>query len=550
MSFFKLIVLTVTVTVFPSLFILTISESSFDYLAHLCTNETTFTSNSSYHNNLKLILSTLSSSTTYKYYNTTSGLYPHTVHALFLCRGDIPTTTCHDCVNSAAKDLVQLCPLQKEAIIWYDKCFIHYSNNLLVYNLNTASCVSLCAKQNITYDRGGNFSVELEILMNGAANEAAYSFSKFSTKQSDFWDVQMMYSLVQCIPDLSNSDCNSCFDYAIGFLPIQCTEKQGGAVFCPSCNVRYDNQLFYNQTAAAALANSTIPTGPPTPDTSALPLPPSSPVPRTFNPPPNHGNGHIPLWKIIAIVVPITTFFVVLLILWCCFQSSKMKKGRDGKEVKNRKTLQFDFHTIEAATKGFSDENKIGEGGFGIVYWVKNLIFRLHLQWMSFQKGYMPPEYAIRGQFSVKSDVYSFGVIMLEIISGRKNNSFHNRNYADNLLSFAWRHWMNGTALDMMDESLVDCLTRNQVLRCINIGLLSVQENREARPTMASVLFMLESSSSVTLPGPQRPAFYFGHEKNNNIEIELEMMGNNEELKPIILSCSVNGMSTSEICPR
>lgn len=38
----------------------------------------------------------------------------------------------------------------------------------------------------------------------------------------------------------------------------------------------------------------------------------------------------------------------------------------------------------------------------------------------------MAPEYAMEGLFSVKSDVYSFGVLVLEIISGRKNNStFH-----------------------------------------------------------------------------------------------------------------------------
>ena len=36
--------------------------------------------------------------------------------------------------------------------------------------------------------------------------------------------------------------------------------------------------------------------------------------------------------------------------------------------------------------------------------------------------GYMAPEYAMKGQFSVKTDVYSFGVLVLEIISGKKNN--------------------------------------------------------------------------------------------------------------------------------
>jgi len=36
-------------------------------------------------------------------------------------------------------------------------------------------------------------------------------------------------------------------------------------------------------------------------------------------------------------------------------------------------------------------------------------------------RGYLAPEYAIRGQLTEKVDVYSFGVLVLEIMSGRKN---------------------------------------------------------------------------------------------------------------------------------
>ena len=48
----------------------------------------------------------------------------------------------------------------------------------------------------------------------------------------------------------------------------------------------------------------------------------------------------------------------------------------------------------------------------------------------------MSPEYAMHGQFSIKSDVFSFGVLILEIISGKKNNSFYLSDYAEDLLSY------------------------------------------------------------------------------------------------------------------
>jgi serine/threonine protein kinase len=49
--------------------------------------------------------------------------------------------------------------------------------------------------------------------------------------------------------------------------------------------------------------------------------------------------------------------------------------------------------------------------------------------------GYMAPEYAMEGLFSVKSDVFSFGVIMLEIISGKRNNGFYTTKLAPTLLA-------------------------------------------------------------------------------------------------------------------
>lgn len=119
--------------------------------------------------------------------------------------------------------------------------------------------------------------------------------------------------------------------------------------------------------------------------------------------------------------------------------------------------------------------------------------------------GYMAPEYAMHGHFSVKSDVFSFGVLVLEIVTGHKNGDIRDGGYAEHLISYAWRNWREGTAMNVVDQTLHNS-SRDEIMRCIHIGLLCVQENVENRPTMATVVIMF-NSNSVTLPVPSQPAY-------------------------------------------
>ncbi|KAK4368346.1 hypothetical protein RND71_012138 [Anisodus tanguticus] len=206
----------------------------------------------------------------------------------------------------------------------------------------------------------------------------------------------------------------------------------------------------------------------------------------------------------------------------------------------------FDLSTLAVATEDFSDANKLGQGGFGCVYKgiidedqviavkrlsknsgqgveeFKNelrLIARLQHRnlvrllgccvEMEEKIGYMSPEYAMDGLFSVKSDVFSFGVLVLEIVTGKKNRGFYFQNNQRNLLGHAWRLWIEGGASELLDSTVGESFSPCEVMRCIQVGLLCVQEQAEDRPNMATVVLML-GSESATLPQPKHPGFCLG----------------------------------------
>ncbi|KAL8510390.1 hypothetical protein ACS0TY_017272 [Phlomoides rotata] len=122
--------------------------------------------------------------------------------------------------------------------------------------------------------------------------------------------------------------------------------------------------------------------------------------------------------------------------------------------------------------------------------------------------GYMAPEYAIAGKFSVKSDIFSMGVVLLEIVSGKKNRGFERSDdHFHSLLGHAWLLWKSNKTLDLMDECLKDTFVESEVKRCIHVGLLCVQNFAEDRPVMSSVLFMLGNDGAI-LPKPKEPGFF------------------------------------------
>ncbi|KDP33143.1 hypothetical protein JCGZ_13535 [Jatropha curcas] len=153
--------------------------------------------------------------------------------------------------------------------------------------------------------------------------------------------------------------------------------------------------------------------------------------------------------------------------------------------------------------------------------------------------GYMSPEYAMEGIFSIKSDVYSFGVLTLEIISGRRNHSAYHYDRPLNLVGYAWEQWKGGRWELILDPTVSDSASNDQVLRCINVALLCVEQDPYDRPTMPDVLSML--TNDVQLPMPKQPAFYVGTTTVKTGE------GSTKDLAE---KFSVNGLSVTDMVGR
>ncbi|KAI8567461.1 hypothetical protein RHMOL_Rhmol02G0123600 [Rhododendron molle] len=164
--------------------------------------------------------------------------------------------------------------------------------------------------------------------------------------------------------------------------------------------------------------------------------------------------------------------------------------------------------------------------------------------------GYMPPEYAKLGRFSVKTDVFSFGVLILEIVSGKKYSGYGGPEHVEHFISYAWKIWRQGKASRLIDETLVDG-SESEKMRCLHIGLLCVQENVAKRPTMAAVVLMLDGFS-MSLPLPSKPGFFVGSstEPDTALGNRFPPITSSHHSQEQPVNVSVNEASITDLYPR
>ncbi|XP_038893571.1 cysteine-rich receptor-like protein kinase 25 [Benincasa hispida] len=280
-----------------------------------CSNNT-FSPNSTYLSNLKTLFSLLSS-------NSSRGLYHKSsappAYADFQCRGDLNATACRDCVATATSNSSQqYCPLSVGAVLWFDECFLRYSNRSFFSVVMEQPSLILINGDAIEEDVHGFDQIVGSALNDTVANASSRKGDlKFATKEARFGNVTV-YTLAQCTGDLSNSNCRKCLTNAVTNFPDCCSGKKGGRILFPSCTFRYELYPFYGgvspssvsipPASAPAVPSPPESSSPPADSMSAPPPPslsssPSAPAPSTAAPPLLSGKRRATVAMAMGIVV-------------------------------------------------------------------------------------------------------------------------------------------------------------------------------------------------------------------------------------------------------
>ncbi|KAG6537502.1 hypothetical protein ZIOFF_002596 [Zingiber officinale] len=173
------------------------------------------------------------------------------VNGLALCRGDVRSSACTSCILTAGARIRDLCPRNKEAVVWYDECMVRYSDAAFFGDADYDQSFPLFNPRNTFNTRNVSdpkvFDGKVALLLERLKNKAYISPLMFAKQELEIGDQSRnLYGLAQCTKDISGGDCKKCLEAAINKLRRCCRGQRGARVVGGSCNMRYELYLVHS----------------------------------------------------------------------------------------------------------------------------------------------------------------------------------------------------------------------------------------------------------------------------------------------------------------
>ncbi|KAI5020614.1 hypothetical protein ZWY2020_045502 [Hordeum vulgare] len=329
------------------------------------------TANSTFPSTLKLLAAGLpgnASTSPNGFATATVGTAPGLVYGMALCRGDTNASSCRACVAQAFRDAQASCPGDTGASMYEDGCVLRFSIQRFLdflgadqWQVREITFSSAAAPQTVAGSAAW-FDAAVRAILTAVSNHAVSSpspaASSNSTMRSKYFATgeeafnPRIYGLAQCIPNLAPAQCDGCLgrlqDEAAPYLGTNNPRSiELGSAWCI---LRYSvGRPIYDGQAMLQI----------------LPPPRHSP---SASPQLGPGNTKIAAGIYAGIACSIVLILILSVFAFIRFKR-KIKTAEDDNPFKKMaRALIFDLKALQEATGNFSEANKLGEGGYGIVY--------------------------------------------------------------------------------------------------------------------------------------------------------------------------------------
>ncbi|KAK7301964.1 hypothetical protein RJT34_12841 [Clitoria ternatea] len=260
------------------------------------------------------------------------------VYAMFQCRNYLSNADCATCFTVAAAQIRNCSAGANGARVIYDGCFLRYESNGFFDQTTMPGNSMIC----------GNQSAVGPTAFKGTAEQFLKDLQIATPKIPGFFAATKtqvagaaIYAIAQCAETVTESGCLDCL--TVGYTNIQsCLPNTDGTAFDAGCFMRYSETAFFAE-------NQTI----------------------DITPFLKQG-GSSKKGAIIGGGVGGVGLLVVLLALFAWFRWYKKPKRVSRGDILGATELKgpvtYRYKDLKSATNNFSDDNKLGEGGFGDVY--------------------------------------------------------------------------------------------------------------------------------------------------------------------------------------